>query len=191
MEPRTASALLATLAALALTMGGVALVVRARSLAKSLLVSGFALAGGAALAPGLMVSARGISPFDVMAMASAAAGLPALASGKSRLGLSLIWPAVSRYALWPVLSPYLWANWALVLLIVAPFTAFILIWFLQKILTPIYGDRAAGHVVGEYLVRALDGAGRVLCLVIAAPFRLILWILGLTRSLFLARGGPD
>jgi hypothetical protein len=170
--------LLGAAAALVLTVAGLALIIHARSLAKTLLVPGLALAATAAIGPDLMASARGLGPLDMLAAASVLAAIPAFASGRSKLGLSLTWPAISRWALWPTLEPYFWANWMLVILIAAPFTVFILIWFLQRILTPIYGGRAASHVTGEYLVRTIDGAGNLLGILIAAPFRLILRMLG-------------
>ncbi len=155
-------ALLGAGAVLSFVLGGLALMIQARSLARLLLVGGVGLAILAGVGPSLPLAAHGIAPMDVAVAVSGLLGIAFLAGRRPRTGLALIWPPISRWLLWPFLAPYLWANWGLVLLVVAPFSVFILIWLLQRLLTPIYGPRAAGHVTGEYLVRALDGTGRLL-----------------------------
>jgi hypothetical protein len=154
-------------------LGSLAIILGARRQGGFLLIAGLAAAVAAGMAP-LLVNLRvGGSPTELLTGAAAIAGLLALAMQRARIGLALLWPAVSRWLIWPFLGPLLAANWILVALIVAPFSLFILVWMLQRLLTPIYGEDAAAHVTGHYLVRIIDGAGRMLGWLLLYPFRLI------------------
>lgn len=154
------SALMNAVAILAFVTGGLALMLQARALAGRLLFAGLGLGVLAALAPGLLVGLQPLSIFDLTAGLGLAGGLLAFVLGRPAAGVGLVLPAVWRWVLWPLIGTAvpLW----LVALIIAPFSAFIAVWMLQRALTAVYGREAAGHVTGTYLLRLFDGIGRAL-----------------------------
>jgi len=168
----TLAPLLSAAAIIAFVCGGLLLMLQFRKLAGMAVAVGIALGVGAAVLPGLISSLQPMSVLGLLAITSGIGGVIALVVGKWKVGLSLLWPAFSRWILWPMATPYLpQAPIWLIVIMVAPFSLFILIWILQKVMTPIYGADAASHVTGTYLVRALDGTGRFLGGLLTAPLR--------------------
>lgn len=167
--------LLSTGAVIAFVAGGGLVILRLRKAAAMALATAILLGVGAAMLPGLALSLQPMSALGFLAILSGIGGVIAFAIGKSKVGLSLLWPAFSRWILWPLVTPYLpQAPIWLIIIMVAPFSLFILIWILQKVMTPIYGAEAASHVTGTYLVRALDGTGRFLGWLVVAPLRALM-----------------
>ncbi len=173
IDVKSLVSLLMTAAVIAFIGGGLALIVQARALAAKALLSGVALAIVAGIGPGALASVGTVPPLTLLIGATALIGIVMLVKGRAKLALSLLWPALSNWALWPVLWPYLQADWPLLIIMLAPFTLFILIWLLQRALRPIYGERVADHVAGTYVVRTLDASGRGLGWLIAAPVRIV------------------
>lgn len=169
------TALMSAGSVLAFVAGGILLIVQVKRLAGMALMVGAGLAVGAGLLPALTADLSSMPPLSLLAILSAIAGVIALALRRAKLGMGLLWPAFSRWILWPMVGPFLpqESMW-LVVLVVAPFAAFILIWILQRVLRPIYGDGVADHVAGTYLVRAIDATGRALGWLIAAPFQALM-----------------
>ena len=58
-------------------------------------------------------------------------------------------------------------------MILLPIAVFIAIWMLQHTLELWYGDDAAAHVAGTYLVRVFDAIGRGVLWILTAPMRLL------------------
>lgn len=164
--------LLSAAAVIVFVGSGLLLMLQFRKLASMTVAAAIVLAVGAAVLPGLVLSLQPMSVFGLLAITSGVGGVIALVIGKWKVGLGLLWPAFSRWILWPLATPYLpQAPIWLIVTMVAPFSLFILIWILQKVMTPIYGADAASHVTGTYLVRALDGTGRFLGWLVTAPVR--------------------
>jgi hypothetical protein len=172
MSSASLGSLMSGLALLAFVVGGFAVMFRATAFAIKALLLGVALAAAAGLAPSALARIGGMSPVTLFICLSAAAGIVALLRRHAKLAFTLLWPAVSNWALWPILWPYVRQDWPLVLMLVAPFSLFIMIWLLQKILRPIYGAPVADHVAGTYVVRAVDASGRSLGRLVGGPFRL-------------------
>lgn len=171
----TLASLLSAAAVVAFVGGGLLLMLQFRKLAGMAVAVAIALALGAAVLPGLALNLQPMSVWGLLAIVSGVGGLIALVAGKWKVGLGLLWPAFSRWILWPLATPYLpQAPIWLIVVMVAPFSLFILIWILQKVMTPIYGADAASHVTGTYLVRALDSTGRFLGWLVTAPIRALM-----------------
>lgn len=179
MEPASLAPSLALLlqvgGVIALMAGGLLLTLQAKRMAGKALLLGVVMIVAGATMPQLAQLLGGVGALEIMPLLSAVVGVWCLFSGKGKLGLALLWPAVARWGIWPMAAPYLsGVPIGLLALIVLPFGAFILIWLLQRVLTPIYGREAASHVAGEYLLRTIDG----LLVLVTLPFRLLARLLG-------------
>jgi hypothetical protein len=174
VDANNIASVLMTGAVIAFAMAGLAMIIQAKGLASKALLVGIALTLAASLGGRAIASVSSLSPMTLLIAGSALLGVLVLLRGGVRLALSLLWPAVSNWALWPILWPYVREDWPLIMLSVAPFTVFILIWLLQKVLRPIYGEHVADHVAATYMVRTLDASGRGVGWLVAAPFR-VLW----------------
>ena len=159
-------------AALLIAIGGVCVMIGSRRAGLSLFLIGVALAVGAGSISSIK-SLPSAPPLQLASWAGGMAGLIALALRRFRVAAAALWPICARWLVWPLVQPYVVANWGLVLLIIVPISPFILIWILQRVLAPIYGQRAAGHVSGEYLVRSIDAVGHVTRWLFLLPLRLV------------------
>jgi hypothetical protein len=161
-------------AVLVIVAAGVSLIFQSRRLGLRLLLGGVALAVmGALLTQALSSGAR--VPLSLVGdIIAGLAIVAAILAGTFRAALAgiafllvcwmvapLVPAAVSIIPLW------------LILVAVVPAIVFGGIWLLQHVLRAIYGDDAAAHVTGEYLVRVLDGLALFLGRVLAFPFRLL------------------
>lgn len=162
------------LAVLLITAGGLALALQVRKMAFRLLVAGAAVAVLAAMAATPLSLGFSMSMLDLITAVCGILALCAWALKLRRPAFVLGTIAFAHWAVWPAV---LWAMslvppWILVAILL-PTGVFIAIWLLQHTIELWYGDDAAAHVAGTYLVRTLDAIGRGVRWIFTSPLRLL------------------